>query len=126
MNKFQKRQIGCFSSDVIHLLELDIPEGTPIYISDTNIDHMKSSHPEDFALYGDEIENIISHPDYVGKNAKDNSIEFTKEFIINGDFVKVAVRVSTRNVYYARSMYVLNTNRVKNFIKKGTLKKLDK
>lgn len=59
------------------------------------------------------------------KNAKDDSIEFTKEFCVNGEYVKVAVRVSTRNVYYARSMYVLNPNRVKNFIAKGTLKKLD-
>ena len=60
-----------------------------------------------------------------GKNAKDDSIEFTKEFCINGEFVKVAVRISTRNIYYARSLYVLNPNRVKNFIAKGTLKQLD-
>ena len=70
--------------------------------------------------------NIIANPDYVGKNAKDNSIEFTKEYYINGEYVKVAVRISTHNIYYARSMYVLNPKRVKNFIAKGTLKKLDK
>lgn len=40
-----RRQVGQFSSHIINLLELDIEVGTPIYISDTNIEHMKSSHP---------------------------------------------------------------------------------
>ena len=120
-----KTKIGNFSAHIIEILELDIPVGTPIYIADSNIKHMKTSHPDDFKKYGAELNNIIASPDYVGKNAKDDSIEFTKEFCINGEFVKVAVRVSTRNKYYARSLYVLNPNRVKNFIAKGTLKKLD-
>ena len=87
---------------------------------------MKASHPEDFRKYGGDIESIIANPDYVGKNIKDGSIEFTKEYMLNGDFVKVAIRVSLQNIYYARSLYVLNPNRVKNFIARGTLKKLDK
>ena len=121
-----RKRIGSFSSNVIRTLGLDIPAGTPIYIADSNIEHMKTSHPEDFEKYGNELQNIIANPDYVGKNTKDDSIEFTKEYFINGEYVKVAVRVSTQNIYYARSMYVLNPNRVKNFIEKGTLKKLDK
>ena len=121
-----RKRIGSFSSNVIRTLGLDISAGTPIYIADSNIEHMKTSHPEDFEKYGNELQNIIANPDYVGKNTKDDSIEFTKEYFINGEYVKVAVRVSTQNIYYARSMYVLNPNRVKNFIEKGTLKKLDK
>lgn len=62
---------------------------------------MKASHPEDFRKYGCDIESIIANPDYVGKNVKDDSVEFTKE-------------------------YILNSNQVKDFIAKGTLKKLDK
>lgn len=120
-----RKRIGFFSQNIIDLLELDVSHGTPIYIADTNIEHMRSSHPDDFEKYGADIEEIIAHPDYVGKNEKDNSIEFTKEYCIGGEFVKVAVRVTTQNIYYARSMYILNPNRVKNFIKKGTLKKLD-
>ena len=121
-----RKKIGAFSAQIIEVLELDIPAGTPIYIADSNIEHMKISHPNDFEKYGDEIKNIISNPDYVGKNVKDDSIEFTKEYCIDGEYVKVAVRVSTHSIYYARSMYVLNPKRVKNFIAKGTLKKLDK
>ena len=121
-----RKRIGFFSSSVIRTLGLDIPAGTPIYVADSNIEHMKTSHPEDYERYGSELQNIIANPDYVGKNTKDDSIEFTKEYFINDEYVKVAVRVSTQNTYYARSMYVLNPNRVKNFIEKGTLKKLDK
>lgn len=121
-----RRQIGNFSSAVIELLNLNIPSGTPIYIADTNIEHMKTSHPADFEKYGNDIAEIIACPDYIGRNMKDDSIEFTKEYVVDGDFVKVAVRVTARNVYYVRSMYVLNPGRVRNFIKKGTLKKLDK
>lgn len=121
-----RKKIGAFSAQIIEILELDIPVGTPIYIADSNIEHMKASHPHDFEKYGNELNNIIANPDYVGKNVKDDSIEFTKEYYIDEKYVKVAVRVSTRNIYYARSMYVLNSKRVKNFIAKGTLKKLDK
>lgn len=124
--KSNRQRIGCFSSAVIQALGLDIKPGTPIYIADTNIEHMKISHPADFEKYGSDISSIIANPDYVGKNIADESIEFTKEYYLNGDFVKVAVRVSLHNTYYARSMYILNPNRVKNFIAKGTLIKLDK
>ena len=74
-------------------------------------------------LYGERIPEIIDSPDYVAKNPSDNSIEYVKEFSVNDGYVKVAVRVSNSGVYYARSMYVLNTNRVNNYIRKGTLLK---
>lgn len=121
-----RKKIGIFSEKVINALDLDIPVGTPIYIADSNIAHMKASHPEDFRKYGGDMESIIANPDYVGKNAADDSIEFAKEYILNGDFVKVAVRISLKSIYYARSLYTLNPNRVRNFIAKGTMKKLDK
>lgn len=126
MSEIRRKKVGCFSADVIDALNLNIFVGTPIYISETNIEHMKKSHPEDFQKYGCDIENIIANPDYVGKNSKDNSIEFTKEYCFAGDYVKVAVRVSSQNIYYARSLYVLNPSRVRNFIEKGTLIRLDK
>ena len=84
---------------------------------------MKSSHPSDYAKYGSELSSILAAPDYVGQNPSDGSIEFVKEFLSDGEYVKVAVRLSQSDRYYARSLYVLNNNRVINFIKKGTLKK---
>lgn len=112
-------QIGKITQTVINALGLNIPVDTPIYISDTNIAHMQSSHPNDYQKYGADISDILNHPDYVGINPGDNSLEYTKEYLINNDYVKVAVRVSSSNIFYARSLYVLNPNRVKNYISKG-------
>lgn len=115
--------VGQFNKNVISALNLNISEGTDILMGATNTQHMQSSHPADYAKYGSDIPMILANPDYVGINQKDNSIEFVKEYLINGDYVKVAVMVSSGNKYYARSLYVLNPNRVKNFITKGTLVK---
>lgn len=84
---------------------------------------MQSSHPEAFAKYGSQLSLILKEPDYVGQNPSDGSIEYVKEFFLAGEYVKVAVRLSRSERYFARTLYVLNPNRVKNFIKKGTLKK---
>ena len=52
--------------------------------------------------------------------------EFIDQYMVkaNGEYVKVAVRLSGGGTLFARSLYVLNPNRVQNFIKKGTLKKV--
>ena len=75
-----KTKIGNFSARVIELLELDIPVGTPIYIADSNIEHMKSSHPEDYKKYGSKISEIIVNPTYLARNEKKKSIEYIKEY----------------------------------------------
>ena len=118
-----KQIVGTITERVISLLELDVPVDTPVFLGDSNIKHMQSKHPRDYEKYGADITDILKCPDYVGKNPKDDSIEYVKEFLTNGEYVKVAVRVSAGNRFYARSMYVLNKNRTVNFIKKGTLKK---
>lgn len=116
--------IGKIKSSVIAALQLNnVCEGTPIFLGDTNIQHMKSKHSQAYLKYGTRIPLIVNSPDYVGLNPKDNSIEYVKEFNVDNEFVKVAVRISTNGTYFARSIYVLNNNRVNNFIAKNTLKK---
>ena len=105
------------------LLGLPPVQDRNIYFSPSNLAHMQTSHPADFAKYGAELINILAFPDYVGQNPSDGSVEFVKEFFVEGEYVKVAVRLSCSSRYYARSLYVLNRNRVKNYIAKGTLKK---
>ena len=117
--------VGSISENIKKLLGLSSVGDDNIYISATNSAHMESSHPSDYAKYKDQIQNILASPDYVGQNPNDNSIEYVKNFIIDSEYVKVAVRLSSGNKYYARSLYVLNKRRVENFIKKGTLKKVD-
>ncbi len=118
-------QIGIITQNIIDILGItDIKPNTPILLGDTNIQHMKASHPKDYQKYSSHITNILSSPDYVGINKKDNSIEYVKEFKVDNEFVKVAVRISLNGKVFARSVYVLNKNRVYNFISKGTLKKV--
>ena len=117
------KQAGKLSQRVIELLGLTLSEGRSILLGESNIAHMVSRHPEDYALYGEYIPLILSMPDYVALNTKDESIEYVKEVQMDDVYVKVAVRVSARGQLFARSVYRLNTNRAKNFIEKGTLKK---
>ena len=117
------KQVGKLSQRVIELLGLTLSEGRSILLGESNIAHMVSRHPEDYALYGEYIPLILSMPDYVALNTKDESIEYVKEVQMDDVYVKVAVRVSARGQLFARSVYRLNTNRAKNFIQKGTLKK---
>lgn len=113
--------VGKLDKRVIELLGISAVPNTPILIGMTNQTHMKSKHPNDYKKYYNSISNIIKKPDYIRQNPKDNSIEYVKEFKINGEFVKVAIRVSSSNQWYVRSLYTLNNNRVRNYIAKGSL-----
>ena len=115
--------VGQVNEQVEKLLSLSNIKDRNIYFSPSNLEHMKTSHPEDFKKYGSKLSEILSVPDYVGQNPSDGSIEYVKEFFVEGEYVKVAVRLSGSDKYFARSMYVLNRNRVERFIAKGTLKK---
>ena len=115
--------VGSISEHITQLLGLRTPKDCSIYLGQSNLSHMQNSHPADFAKYGAELGNILRNPDYVGQNPSDGSIEFVKEYQVDNEYVKVAVRLSNADRFYARSLYVLNNNRVKNYIAKGTLKK---
>lgn len=117
------KRVGVLTRRAIELLELDLKEGQDILLGESNIAHMISRHPEDYVRYHEYIPLILEQPDYLAVNAKDSSIEYVKEFVVDGAFVKVAVRVSAKGQLFARSLYRLNANRVRNFIEKGTLKK---
>lgn len=118
------QKVGKLSARVISLLGLTQKKDQPILLGASNIAHMQSRHPADYQKYGKYIPQIISKPDYVRLNTKDGSIEYVKDFKINGEYVKVAVRTSGSGTLYARSVYVLTPQRVQNFIKNGSLKKV--
>ena len=120
----QAVKIGEISEDVVNALGISATSGAAIYFGQSNKEHMQNKHPSAFAKYGDFIHDIVNNPDYVGANPNNGSIEYVKNFPVDDDFVKVAVRVSLSGVYFARSLYILNPLRVKNFIAKGTLKSL--
>lgn len=82
---------------------------------------MKASHPEEYALYGLRIPDIIAAPTYVGINPKDHSIEYIKEYVLDEIHLKVAVRVPTNDIYFARSIYTVSSHKIQKFIEKGRL-----
>lgn len=118
------QQVGILSQRVKDLLCIPLEANQPIYLGDSNIAHMIQRHPEDYSQYGQFIPQILANPDYVGQNPGDGSIEYVKDFCVDNQFVKVAVRLSQSGNLFVRSLYVLNTNRVHNFIRRGTLKRV--
>lgn len=119
-------QIGIFSQDVINLLNLDIKAGTPIYIGQSNIEHIKKRHPYEYDVYYNKIEDIIAFPDYVGQNPSDKSISFVKLFQLGSEYIRVAIRVTPNGTPFVKSLHLLSSYNAERYINHGTLKKLDK
>lgn len=116
--------IGKFTSNIIDLLGLDLDVGTPIFIGESNIDHIKNRHPVEFELYFSKIEEILSKPDYARWNSKSSSVDFVKLFRIHDDYIQVSVRVNTKGRCFAKTLFKMMTYRAERFIEQGTLKKV--
>ena len=114
-------KVGEISQRTIDLLGLAITAGTPIYLGDSNIEHIANRHPEDFEDYGADLENILKYPDYVGLNQVNQSIEYVKVYTVQNISVKVAVRVSTGGNYFVRSLYARDVSRISRAVANGQL-----
>ncbi len=108
-------EIGKITKEVIKILRLEYKEELPIFIGESNVNHIKQRHQKDFEIYGSEIKDIIKNPTYLARNEKKQSIEFIKRYKIKNDFVLVAVRVSKNNVNFVRTMYVMDSKKVKKY-----------
>ncbi len=117
--------IGYISKDVIKTLGLNISPDTPVFIGESNIEHIKNRHPYEFDKYYKDISIIIISPDYVGINPKDDSILFVKLYNVDGEYVRVAVKIASGGKYFARTLHSLSTCNAERYLEKGTLKKLD-
>lgn len=117
--------IGYISKQIIDILELDIDPDTPVFIGESNITHIKNRHPYEYDKYLPDIGNIINSPDYVGLSPKDSSILFVKLYEIDGEYIRVAVRIASSGRCYAKTLHLLSTCNAERYIEKGTLKKLD-
>lgn len=67
----------------------------------------------------------MNSPDYVGLSPKDSSILFVKLYEVDGEYIRVAVRIASSGRCYAKTLHLLSTCNAERYIKKGTLKKLD-
>ena len=119
--------IGHINQEVISILGLSgVRAGTPILIGESNIEHIRKRHPYEFDKYFPDIKEIINSPDLVGINPSDHSIAYVKEYLVASEYVKVAVRVTAKGQYYAKSLHSLSTYNAERYIERGTLKRLDK
>ena len=124
MSKVDK--IGKFSKKIIDLLNLDIPENTEIYIGNQNREHMEKKHSHDYYYYHHLLPNIISNPDYVGIEPKNNSIEYIKEVSIDPSvIIKIAIQVSSNGKYFVRTMYNISDHKIQSALNKGYLFKVE-
>lgn len=119
------KPIAHISQKVIDILGLDISPNTPVFIGKTNLEHIKKRHLYEYEKYLPDLELIINFPDYVGLSPKDNSILFVKLYKIDGEYIRVAVRITSGGKCYAKTLHLLSTCNAERYIQKGTLKKLD-
>ena len=117
--------IGYISQAVIKALDLKISPNTPVFIGESNIEHIKSRHPYEYDKYYQDIGLIINSPDYVGLNPKDDSILFAKLYKVNGEYIRVAVKITSGGKCFAKTLHSLSTCNAERYLEKGTLKRLD-
>lgn len=115
-------QVGKLNKKVIKLLSLEYKKEISIILGDSNIEHMKRQHPNDYEKYWHDIKKIISSPIYVAKNPKQDSIEYIKEYKNDNKFVLVAV--SNKGNLFTRTLFTM-TDRKKNiYLRKGYAKNI--
>lgn len=117
--------IGTLTKNVINEFGLTLKEGQPIYIGNSNLNHMQTEHPEDFEKYGDKIIEIINDPDYIAKhpNKKNSAIEYIKVYTTeDNQHVLVAVRATGSGTLFARTLFVMDNEKVEKYKKKSALK----
>ncbi|WP_297571044.1 PBECR2 nuclease fold domain-containing protein [uncultured Anaerovibrio sp.] len=113
------RQVGTIDKKTIELLGLSIAPDTPILLGESNINHMKESHPEDYEKYFSSLEAILATPDYVNLNPRDGSIKYIKTI---DEHVVVGVRVSTKGKAFARTIFTIEEWKFKQYADGGYLK----
>ena len=90
---------------------------------DSNIAHMQRQHPNDYNKYGKNISNIINHPTYVAKNPNQGSIEYIKQYKVNNEYVLVAVRISGKGNFFAKTLFTMTQRKIDIYLKNGYAKK---
>ena len=112
------KQIGIVNKKVIQLLDLDYKKELPIILGDSNIEHMKRKHLEDYIKYGNNIIEIVNSPTYVAKNPNQNSIEYIKEYKVENEFVLVAVRISNKGTMFAKTLFRMSERKKNIYLEK--------
>ena len=120
-----KKQVGKVTNKVIQLLNLEYEEELPIILGDSNIEHMKRQHFDDYIKYGKDIKEIINNPTYVARNPNQGSIEYIREYKVDNEFVLVAVRISNKGTMFVKTLFTMTERKKDIYLKKGYAKKYE-
>lgn len=131
INKIRKKneniKIGELSNEIINLLNLDCKPQN-IFLWGARIDEHCEKHKVEYSsptAYDEAIRNIpqiISNPDYVGKNPKNGNIQYIKKLT---DLSLVGVRIITGSKgLIFRTIFPISEGKLKSNIKNGIYKKM--
>lgn len=109
-------EVGILKGEIVVGLGLSLDPNMKILCGDTNIEHMKDEHPEDYEKHGDKMSEILADPDYVNINPNNGSIRYIKKY---DDNVLVAVRVTAKRKLFARSLYTISDAKIEYYRKNG-------
>lgn len=119
------KKVGKLSKKVIDILCLECEE-MPIFLGDTNIEHMKNRHYDDYIKYGNDIKEIIKNPTYIARNPNQGSIEYIKEYKSNADndVVLLAVRASHKQTLFIKTLFIMSERKKRYIFKERICKKI--
>ena len=97
------QEVGFLTEDMILLTSAPLSPQR-ILVGQTNLEHMKNEHPDDYKRYVRQLPEIIADPDYIACHPRLGNLQFIK---ILDDLVLVAVRVTSTGTLFVRSLYVI-------------------
>lgn len=116
---FRMEKIGVLTKRVIDEFQLSYDVGTEILLGPSNVSHMQTEHPADYAKYKDKIADIISNPTYICQHPQNDSIEYIKVLTdANGEHVLVAVRASGADILFARTVFEMSPDKIRKYQQK--------
>lgn len=86
--KIDKEIYKCVTSDI---------QTDEVIITDTQIEHIKERHPNDYERYFGYVKEIIEHPDYILEANKPNTAFILKHIIDNNKNYQLILRIKTSN-----------------------------
>lgn len=112
--------VGVVSERVANLLGVPHMANMKICCGESNRKHMEDEHPEDYAKYGDQIEDIINNPTYIAKHPNKDSIEYVRVFADDdGSHVLIAVRATKSGNLFARTLFRMSDDKVQKYHAQG-------
>lgn len=114
-------KVGEYTGEYNNLLNINLP-CLPIYASDGLIKHIQARHSNCIG-YISQIPDIISNPDYVGKNPTEpNSIELVKVY---GDNIQIGIKLDVSNNYlYVATLFDVRQSKINRRLHSGRLKRI--